>query len=346
MFSYFQKSERRRNILNKVKSNRIIINNFRVPLGISLCGYAKPSEGVDFGLKENNLYCYRISVSANKIPYLFVKLLKLFPAYCTMVIERISEDINRDYDIMMSDPDISIAEIKNIFKKYKELWVECGFVGFGIIDERSEFEVFINLDKEIVINTPSKNIKNIDSILDYFNLLDKYPSFASDYKHWHRPLSSVVSYESLSEEDEYIFDYYDIVNNLKHTYGFSAINLYDKIIRKQPKWWSVTVKCLGKCRKISSVSTYYLVANTLEEMETLIDEKMKEMNIENYYIYDFYNMDPHNYKFQHICLKDENIRNFEKAPFGIWAESDIFIYKVKNINSFLINKNNARTLYR
>lgn len=341
MLNYFQKSQRRRNILNKIKSNRIIINKFQTPLGIVPSEYAKPQEGVNFELKEDGLYSYRISVSANKIPYLFCKLIKLFPYYATMVIERISEDINRDFDIMMSDPDISISEIKNIFKKYKELWVECGFVGFGIIDERTEFEVFINLDKEIIINTPYDNINNIDLILDYFNLLDEYPSFISDYEHWHYPLSSVVSYENVSEEEEYIFDYYDIINNLKHLYGFTTINFDERIIRKAPKWWNVTVKCLGKCKKISSVSSYYIVANTIEEMETLIDEKMKNMNIENYYIYDFYNVEPNNYNPANLNLSDIRNLNFEKAPFGIWAESDIFIYKTRNITSYFINKNYA-----
>ncbi len=341
MLNYFQKSQRRRNILNKIKSNRIIINKFQAPLGIVPSKDAKPIEGFNFELKYDGLYSYRISVSANKIPYLFFKLLKLFPSYATMVIERISEDVNRDFDIMMSDPDISISEIKNIFKKYKELWVECGFVGFGIIDERTEFEVFINLDKEIIINTPYKNINNIDLILDYFNLSNEYPSFISDYEHWHYPLSSVVSDESVSEEDEYIFDYYDIINNLKHLYGFSTVNFDERIIRKEPKWWNVTVKCLGKCKKISSVSSYYIVANTIEEMETLIDEKMKNMNIENYYIYDFYNVEPNNYSPTNLNLSDIRNFNFEKAPFGIWAESDIFIYKTRNITSYFINKNYA-----
>lgn len=344
MVNYFQKSERRRNILNKIKSNRIIINKFQSPLGIVPSKYSKPKEGFNFEYKDNELYSYRISVSANKIPYLFLKLMKLFPHYATMVIERISEDINRDFDIMMSDPDISMSEIKNIFKKYKELWVECGFVGFGIIDEQTEFEVFINLDKEVIINTAYKNVNNINSILDYFNLLNEYPSFISDYEHWHYPLSSVVSYETVSENDEYVFDYYDIINNLKHLYGFSTINLNERIIRKQPKWWNVTVKCLGKCKKISSVSTYYIVANTIEEMETLIDEKMKRMNIENYYIYDFYNVEPNDYNSHCLHLIDMKNDDFEKAPFGIWAESDIFIYKARNITSFFINKDYAVAL--
>ena len=308
MINYFQKSQRRRNILNKIKSNRIIINKFQSPLGIVPSKDAKPKEGFDFELKEDELYSYRISVSANKIPYLFLKLIKLFPSYATMVIE---------------------------------LWVECGFVGFGIIDERTEFEVFINLDKEIIINTPYRNINNIYSILDYFNLLNENPSFISDFEHWHYPLSSVVSYETVSESDEYIFDYYDIINNLKHLYGFSIINMNERIIRKQPKWWNVTVKCLGKCKKISTISSYYIVANTIEEMETLIDEKMKDMNIENYYIYDFYNVEPNNYNPKNLNLSDIRICNFENAPFGIWAESDIFIYRTRNITSYFVNKNYA-----
>ena len=71
MFNYFQKGKRRRNILNKIKSNRIIINKFQSPLGIVPSKYAKPKEGFYFESKDKELYYYRISVSANKIPYLF-----------------------------------------------------------------------------------------------------------------------------------------------------------------------------------------------------------------------------------------------------------------------------------
>ena len=108
-----------------------------------------------------DMYSYSISISANRLSDLFLKLIKLFPYYATMVIERKSEDINREFDVLMSDPDISLSEIRRVFKKYNELWVECGFVGFGVIDEYNDFEIFINLDKEIIINTPFKNIKKI-----------------------------------------------------------------------------------------------------------------------------------------------------------------------------------------
>ena len=57
---------------------------------------------------------------------------------------------------------------------------------------------------------------------------------------------------------------------------------------------------------------------------------MKTMNIENYYIYDFYNVEPKDYNYNCLHLIDIKNNDFEKAPFGIWAESDIFIYKTKH----------------
>ena len=347
MFSYFEKSQRRRRILNNIKSRRIIIDKFNIPLGIVPSEYVYPIEGTKIELKNTDngdVYSYKISVSAEKIFSLYMKLLKLFPSYGTMIIERISEDVNRDFDVLMSDPDVSLNEIRKVFRKYNELWVECGFVGFGVIDELTEFEIFINLDKEIEINTSYKNIKKINRILRSYKLLNDDVSFISDYEHMHYSLSSIVADEGCSEADEYVFDYYDIVNNLKSTYGFTTINLNDvNNIIKTPKWWNVTVKGLGKCQKRTFISTYYIVANTIEEMETLIDEKMKEMNVDYYYIYDFYNVDPNDYNYESVNVANIQNVSFEKAPFGIWGQSDVFICKAKNIASYYINKNYART---
>ncbi|ANN64395.1 hypothetical protein [Brachyspira hyodysenteriae] len=347
MFSYFQKSQRRRRILNNIKSRRIIIDKFNIPLGIVPSEYVYPIEGTKIELKNTDngdMYSYKISVSAEKIFSLYMKLLKLFPSYGTMIIERISEDVNRDFDVLMSDPDVSLNEIRKVFKRYNELWVECGFVGFGVIDELTEFEIFINLDKEIEINTSYKNMKKINRILHSYKLLNDKVSFISDYEHMHYSLSSIVADEGCSEADEYVFDYYDIINNLKSTYGFTTINLNDNNnIIKTPKWWNVTVKGLGKCQKRTFISTYYIVANTIEEMETLIDEKMNNMNVDYYYIYDFYNVDPNDYNYESVNVSNIHNISFEKAPFGIWGQSDVFICKAKNIASYYINKNYART---
>ncbi|MEI0508730.1 hypothetical protein [Brachyspira intermedia] len=347
MFSYFEKSQRRRRILNNIKSRRIIIDKFNIPLGIVPSEYVYPIEGTKIELKNTDngdVYSYKISVSAEKIFSLYMKLLKLFPSYGTMIIERISEDVNRDFDVLMSDPDVSLNEIRKVFRRYNELWVECGFVGFGVIDELTEFEIFINLDKEIEINTSYKNMKQINRILRSYKLLNDDVSFISDYEHMHYSLSSIVADEGCSEADEYVFDYYDIINNLKSTYGFTTINLNDVTnIIKAPKWWNVTVKGLGKCQKRTFISTYYIVANTIEEMETLIDEKMKDMNVDYYYIYDFYNVDPNDYNYESVNVTNIQNVSFEKAPFGIWGQSDVFICKAKNIASYYINKNYART---
>ena len=347
MFSYFEKSQRRRRILNNIKSRRIIIDKFNIPLGIVPSEYVYPIEGTKIELKNTDngdVYSYKISVSAEKIFSLYMKLLKLFPSYGTMIIERISEDVNRDFDVLMSDPDVSLNEIRKVFRRYNELWVECGFVGFGVIDELTEFEIFINLDKEIEINTSYKNMKQINRILRSYKLLNDDVSFISDYEHMHYSLSSIVADEGCSEADEYVFDYYDIINNLKSTYGFTTINLNDvNNIIKAPKWWNVTVKGLGKCQKRTFISTYYIVANTIEEMETLIDEKMKDMNVDYYYIYDFYNVDPNDYNYESVNVANIQNVSFEKAPFGIWGQSDVFICKAKNIASYYINKNYART---
>nr|WP_251634671.1 hypothetical protein [Brachyspira hyodysenteriae] len=347
VFSYFQKSQRRRRILNNIKSRRIIIDKFNIPLGIVPSEYVYPIEGTKIELKNTDngdMYSYKISVSAEKIFSLYMKLLKLFPSYGTMIIERISEDVNRDFDVLMSDPDVSLNEIRKVFKRYNELWIECGFVGFGVIDELTEFEIFINLDKEIEINTSYKNMKKINRILHSYKLLNDKVSFISDYEHMHYSLSSIVADEGCSEADEYVFDYYDIINNLKSTYGFTTINLNDNNnIIKTPKWWNVTVKGLGKCQKRTFISTYYIVANTIEEMETLIDEKMNNMNVDYYYIYDFYNVDPNDYNYESVNVSNIHNISFEKAPFGIWGQSDVFICKAKNIASYYINKNYART---
>ena len=111
MISYFQKNSKRKSILNKIKEKRIIINDFYVPLGIVPIDSSKPKEGVSIELKTSDddnvdMYSYSISISANRLSDLFLKLIKLLPYYATMVIERKSEDINREFDVLMSDPDM------------------------------------------------------------------------------------------------------------------------------------------------------------------------------------------------------------------------------------------------
>lgn len=344
--NYFSKNYKRKSMLENIKSKRLIINNFQYPLGIVPDKGSWASEGatIQFNPTElGDMYMYSVSISSNRLTALFLNIMKLFPPYVTIVIERISEDINRDYDVLLSDPDISLNEAKKVFNRYRELWIECGFVGFGIIDETTGFEVFINLHKELELTVTSKHISKINGILNSFSLLDNDKVvFISDLEHWHYSLSSLVSYVGGCEIDEYMFDYYDIVNNLKHRYGFSTLNLHEYNFFKCPKWWSVTVKGLGKCKNRTFVSTYYIVANTIEEMETLVDEYMASSNVEYYYIYDFYNVDPIGYSYDNVSLMNEENRLFETAPFGIWGESDIFIYSVKNLASYYMNKPYAR----
>lgn len=340
--NYFSSSRKRKAILEKLELKRLIVNNFWYPLGIMPDENYPPTEGttVQFNATEiGDMYMYNISVSSNRLYRVFLNILKLFPSYITMVIERVSEDVNRDYDVLLSDPDISLKEAKRVFKRYKELWLECGFVGFGIMDEATGFEVFINVHKEIEMTVPTKYINKLNKILNRFSILDNDKViFISDLEHWHYSLSSLASYTGCSEAEEYMFDYYDIVNNLKHRYGFSILNLNESNFSKPPRWWNVTIKGLGKCQNRTFVSTYYIVASTVEEMETLIDEHMLDLKVEYYYIYDYYNVDPNIYLNEDVPIIKKPSVAFENAPFGIWGESDIFICGVKNLASYYINK--------
>ena len=216
--NHFNMCQRRR-ILNKLKSRRITKNKFQTQLSIL------PKEYIYIEAKIDGSYSYRIKVSSEKTITLYLKLLKLFPYYSTVIIKRISKDINRDFDIMKST-NISLNKIKNIFKKYNELWIKCGFVCFGIIDKLTELEIFINLNKEIVINTKYNNIKKINSILNFYNLFNNV-SFISDYKYWNYFLPLTISNFYIYKKN--IFDYYKITNYIKYIYGFSIVNLYDKI---------------------------------------------------------------------------------------------------------------------
>ncbi len=83
--------------------------------------------------------------------------------------------------------------------------------------------------------------------------------------------------------------------------------------------------------------SYYLLAETLEEMETLIEEEMLDKHVQYYYIHDFYNIDPQS-KLEKFNIKKGASSKFINAKFGIWACSDIFITNARNITQYVINK--------
>lgn len=342
--NYFSKNRKRRHLLEKLKQKRLIVNNFHFPLGVTPDDNIMPTEGytVDFeNTDDGDRYFYNISISSDRLAYFFVNIMKLFPCYVSVIIERFSDDINKEYDSFLSDPDISLKEAKNIFLKYKELWVECGATGFGIADERSGFEVFIDFDKQVEIVSPTKKVNDVNKMLErFFIIQNEKVVFVSDIEHWNSSLFSLISYESIEKNnyEKYAFDYYYITNNLKQVYGLSLINQNDVVYKVRPKWWEVTVKCLGKCRGRTFAQTYYIVGETIEEMETVLDEEMLRIDIEYYYIYDYYNVSP-DIEDDYIPFERKQSVSFKNAKCGIWAvSSDIFLGNVKDITSYLMNK--------
>jgi len=340
--NYFSKSTKLKNKLDKLKEKRLVNNNFHYPLGIMPDdNNINPREGVEIEFSPTSLgdmYFYDVCLSANRSTSFFKSILKLFPHYVTLVIERSSEDINREYDILLSDPDISLKESKRIFSRYEDFWCECGFVGFGVLDETTGFEIFIDSHKEIEITVPSQYTSSVDKILERFYLSENDKTvFLSDLEHWHYSLSYLVG----SKNNR--FDYYFMVNNLKHKYGFKLINASENDIIVLPRWWHVTIKGLGKCKKRSFLITYYLVAETFEEMETLIDNEMGANRIEYYYMHDYYNVDPDDVDDAfHIRKK---YTDFREAKFGIWAETEVILNNTKSLTSYILNRPTNATTY-
>lgn len=345
--NYFSKNRKRKKILDKLKEKRLIYNGFQYPLGImiELDHINIVTEGCKIEYNNTQLgdmYFYTVSISMEKLSSLLLRVLKIFPSYITLIIERSSEDINREYDILFSDPDISIKEAKAIFKRYEELWTECSFVGFGVLDELSGFEIFINPHKEIEMTVPRKYSDTIDKILDRFSLLDNdNVKFLSEMDHWHYSLSYLTSNETGIEKCNYAFDYYYITNSMKNRYGFKIINLHDDDIKVAPRWWCTTVKGLGRCKRKMFITSYYIVAETFEEMETLVDIEMSKHKVDYYYIHDYFNIDPES-ELNSFNIRKKN-KGFKDASFGIWAESDIFISDTKSIVPYMINKPYATT---
>lgn len=344
--NYFYKNKKRAEITEYIKSKRISKNSFNFPLGVMFEEDTDfiPTEGytLEFFKKDNSrLSVYTVSASVEKVSNIFLSVIKLLPEYITITIERVSQDANREFDILISDPDISKKEAKNIFLKYEELFIECGFVSFGIFDRNSGFEVFIDSHKQIEISAPYKLINRINSILESFNIEhNENTTFISDNEHLHYSLSSYVDSCGYSKNG-YIFDYYDIVNNIKNKYGFKLITHLNSIFIVPPRYFSVTLKGLGNCKQRAFTSTYYIVADSIEVMETIIDEYMLKKNVEYYYIYDYYNVDPDLHDEMFVRRSSKN--KFKDHKIGIWEISDIYIYNVKSIVPYMINKPYATT---
>ena len=338
--NYFSKNRRLKKKIDKLKEKRLVNDGFHYPLGIMPDDNSiNPIEGVKIEFSSTplgDMYFYDVCLSANRSASFFKSILRLFPYYITLVIERSSEDVNRECDILLSDTDISLKEAKRLFSRYEDFWCECGFVGFGVLDESTGFEIFIDSHKEIEITVPSKYTSFVDKVIEMFCLSENDKAvFLSDLEHWHYSLSYLVGSKNNN------LDYYYVVNNLKHKYGFKLINELENDIIVLPRWWHVTIKGLGKCKKRSFLITYYLVAETFEEMETLIDNEMNNNKMEYYYIHDYYNVDPKDIT-EVFHIRKKGI-DFNEAQFGIWAETEVVLNNTKNLTSYIINKPNATT---
>lgn len=330
MKSYFRRHKRKLDLLKKLNSFRVKRASFAFPLGIVPDSAYLPDEGYTVEYEESShespfgdriVYC--LSISIEKVSPVFWDCLKLFGANASIIIERWSEDVNREKDIFVS-PDIEISKIEELFCEYEELWTECGFVSFGIIDYNSGYEVFLSDHKTINLFMPIDEQEKAEKILKRHNIaFDKDVLFSFNFEHWHYSLVGLISEISDSEEDEYDFDYYDIINELKQPLSLELVTSEEEEIKVAPRWWYVVVRGRAKDNR-DFVISYYIVAETEEEMETLVEEDLN-VSSSDYYIFDKCNVNP-----DAVSCEHKETQGFSKASAGIWLKSKaVFVNELK-----------------
>ncbi|MBI4977589.1 MAG: hypothetical protein HZC28_08910 [Spirochaetes bacterium] len=329
--SYFNRSAKRRSIISLLEQKRVTRAGFRFPLGITPEEKYLPDEGYTLEMEPassesqfGDRYFYCAGVSAEKVRPIFESLLGALHKNVCVIIERWSEDVNREKDVFISQ-ELTLARVKRIFSHYDTLWLECGFVSFGIIDYDSGFEAVINDHKIIEVFTPYDYNEDVEEIFKQHGIHNEPEmTFSNNYDHWHSSLAGLV-HEVLNDEDrEYEFDYYDIINDLKVPLGLELAMNEDNALKVKPRWWYVVVKGVTKSGLKEFFQSFYLVAETEEEMETIVADTLERYSVGSYYLYDFCNVNPGSIDIdKHFTAQSES--KFEQASGGIWALSDIML---------------------
>lgn len=329
--SYFSKSRKRKRILDALEKKRVTRASFRFPLGIYPEDKYLPDEGytveaspstVD-GMFSDRL-SYAAAVSAEKVRSLTEDAFGLFREETCVIIERWSEDVNREKDVFISR-EMPIERIRRVFAHYDTLWLECGFVSFGLIDYETGLEMLLNDHKVLEIFAPYSYTERIESLMASHGIAyNKEMSFSYNYDHWHSSLAGLVHDVKGDEIDEYDFDYYDIINDLKIPLGLEMAFGEDEVMTVKPRWWYIVAKGVTKSGLKDFVQSYYLVAETEEEMETYISNEMDARGVTSYYLYDSCNVNPG------AVDIDDNFTSIRSADFsaaapGIWAASEIML---------------------
>lgn len=327
MNSYFQTEVVLNEMLKKAQERRIIRNGFAFPLGIIPSASYIPSEGYTQEFipssaenEHGDLYSYTVNLSAEKLCDFLQDAFLLFGPFATLRLERWSEDINRERDVFYS-AELELSRAVNVFERYKELWLECGFVGFGMNDPDSGLQVFVSDHKVLSLSLPSKLREEGENLIEKYGLeFDDMLEFSFNYEHWHQSLFGIISDNSSDESIENEFDYYDIVNELKRPLDLLLIHDDIEEISTRPKWWYVVVKGIMDNGLKSFAQSYYLVADTSEVMETVIADEMEKNKSSSYYIFDFCNVNP-----QQIEKAFNREGEFSKTDCGIWIRSELLL---------------------
>ncbi|MEK6796457.1 MAG: hypothetical protein AABZ39_16890 [Spirochaetota bacterium] len=329
--SYFSKSRKRTRILEALEKKRVVRAGFRFPLGIYPEDNYLPDEGYTVEAAPSTVdgmfgdrLSYAAAVSAEKTRALMDESVGLFREEACVIIERWSEDVNRDKDVFISR-EIPLERIRRVFDHYDSLWMECGFVSFGLIDYETGLELLLNDHKVIELFAPYSYTERIEAMFSEAAIpFNKEMTFSYNYDHWHSSLAGLVHEVKDDENTEYDFDYYDIINDLKIPLGLEMAYGDEEEITIKPRWWYIVAKGVTKSGLKDFVQSYYLVAETEEEMETYISDEMDARGVTSYYLYDSCNVNPGTVDI------DENFTSircadFSKAIPGIWAASEIML---------------------
>jgi hypothetical protein len=238
----------------------------------------------------------------------------LFDRDSSVIIERLSDDVNREKDVFIGKP-MPPADVRLVYERFEPVWLECGFVGFGMLDDDRGLETFLNDHKVVELFVPIALRESVENLLKRHRI-ECAESLATSfrYEHWHYPLSTVIRNAVPGCEEP--FDYYDIVNDLKVPLDLELSADNDDEITVPPRWWLVTVSGAAADRREFLID-YYLVAETEEEMETFIACDLECRGIKSYRIYDLCNVNPAEIDTAVVAYR--KAIDFAKAQSGIWG---------------------------
>lgn len=154
---------------------RAVLGGFSLPLGIEPFGLPQPVQGYSVTYTpgeedEPDTYVFRVVVSHERLAALVDRAFDLLPPQVFCIVEVGSRDAYRAVDVYLGDEPVSLAEFREIWKRYEPVLLEDASIAAGANNEEPFVEVFLDMWKTLAIHVPLPMREDVERIMREFDL--------------------------------------------------------------------------------------------------------------------------------------------------------------------------------